>query len=116
MGQDETKVLIVEQSEHDYNVTCNVLTEGRDQPFDTVWCSSLQSALEFLSREFADIVLLDLCLPDSRGISTYLRVYAQSPGLPVIILTSFEYEKDGDDAVARGAQECLLKGEIDSRW
>lgn len=116
MYREPIKVLVVEQSEHDYNVTCDVLSEAREQRFCTVWRSSLHSALEFLSKEFADIVLLDLCLPDSRGVDSYLRLYAHAPGMPIVILTALEYEREGDDAVSRGAQECLLKGELDSRW
>jgi PAS domain S-box-containing protein len=63
--------------------------------------------------EGADIVLLDLSLPDSHGLETFLRLRDQAPGVPVIVLTGLDDETVAVRAVQEGAQDYLPKGEVD---
>jgi signal transduction histidine kinase len=60
-----------------------------------------------------DIVLLDLGLPDSQGLDTFARAYAHAPEVPIIVLTSSDDESLALEAVRKGAQDYLVKGEID---
>ncbi len=58
-------------------------------------------------------VLLDLKLPDAEGLETVLRVRAQAPQIPLIVLTGFDHEAAGAAAVDAGAQDYLVKGQVD---
>ena len=59
----------------------------------------------------ADAILLDLMLPDSNGLATLDRANAIAPQLPIIVLTGLEDESLGVEAVRKGAQDYLVKGE-----
>jgi len=75
--------------------------------------SRLAEGLSLLERGEHDIVLLDLHLPDSRGMETLDKVRAKSPGIPVVVLTNDDQEEVGLDTIARGAQDFIGKGRID---
>ena len=59
-------------------------------------------------------MLLDFSLPDSAGLATYRRVRALAPGVPVVILTNLDDEEVAGSAVREGAQDYLLKRELDT--
>ena len=73
----------------------------------------LKEALEFLHDEAYDVVLLDLGLPDSHGLDTLITTREQAPGIPIVILTGFEDEDNAIKAVQEGAQDYLIKGQVD---
>jgi signal transduction histidine kinase len=72
-------------------------------------------ALQRLESEGCDAILLDLWLPDSQGLDTFTQVHRQAPSLPVVVLTSEDDEDLGVEAVNRGAQDYLIKGEVTPR-
>lgn len=61
-----------------------------------------------------DVVLLDLSLPDSRGLDTLRRVREVDPHVPVVILSGYEDAQIGLEAVKNGAQDYLMKGRADA--
>lgn len=62
-----------------------------------------------------DVVLLDLMLPDSRGLATLDSVLAAAPHLPIVVLTGLYDEQVALDAVGRGAQDYLVKATFEGR-
>src|SRR5664280_2579429 len=62
-----------------------------------------------------DRIMTDLRLPDSDGINTFLDIHAKTSRIPIIILTALNDEKIGIDAVKKGAQDYLVKGQVDGR-
>jgi diguanylate cyclase (GGDEF)-like protein len=89
--------------------------EGR---FDLSQATSLNEALARLrshhnpAHEVFEVVLLDLALPDSQGLDTFLQVYSQASEVPIVVLA----EADSPLAlmvIREGAQDCLFKNEID---
>jgi DNA-binding NtrC family response regulator len=70
--------------------------------------------LECLAAGDIDIVLLDLSLPDSLGLDTFTRVYDKAPCLPIIVLTGLDDEELAAKAVREGAQDYIIKGQVDS--
>src|SRR5664280_2759977 len=62
-----------------------------------------------------DRIMTDLILPDSDGINTFLDIHAKTSRIPIIILTALNDEKIGIDAVRKGAQDYLVKGQVDGR-
>ncbi|MDQ1689750.1 MAG: hypothetical protein QOK42_2725 [Frankiaceae bacterium] len=73
---------------------------------------SLQSALDDWPDD-ADIVLLDLGLPDAIGLTALEKLRAQIPDVPVVVLTGRVDDAIGPEALAAGAQDFLVKGQVD---
>jgi len=73
---------------------------------------SLAEGLEHLKNKHVDVVLLDLILPDSEGLDTFLRVNQATPDTSIVILTSIEDEQTALEALKAGVQDYLYKGEI----
>jgi serine phosphatase RsbU (regulator of sigma subunit) len=73
---------------------------------------SLAEAKELLkSRGMPGCILLDLHLPDARGLEAVTQMLAAAPGAPVVVLTGLAEENAGLAAVAAGAQDYLIKGQ-----
>lgn len=72
----------------------------------------LADGLQQLAEKKFDVLLLDLSLPDSVGRETFQRVRQQFPALPVVVLTSLEDEDMGVQLIQAGAQDYLVKGQI----
>lgn len=76
------------------------------------WAGELSQALARLTQGGIDAVLLDLELPDSRGMVTFERARAFVPDVPIIVLTQDDDESMAVAAVQGGAQDYLVKGEV----
>lgn len=114
MDRQSIRVLMVEDDEDDYIITRDLLEENSSQRFVIVWARDLASGLLALDTEIFDVVLLDLSLPDSRGLPTFSALHAQARSVPVILLTGLSDEFLGIKAVQDGAQDYLVKGDLDA--
>lgn len=74
---------------------------------------TLDAALERLRSGSFDVVLLDLTLPDSQGTDTVLATCGVAPSLPVVVLTNRDDDAHALEALSNGAQDYLIKGQID---
>jgi PAS domain S-box-containing protein len=74
---------------------------------------ALARALDAIGRQRPDVILLDLQLPDSSGLETLRRVRAVAPGTPVVVLGETMQHGLALEAVQCGAQDYLLKGQVD---
>jgi len=104
-------ILLVEDNAADARVTQDTLTESGRVHFQIERADRLSSALGRIARETFDLILLDLTLPDSWGLDTFVRIHDASPNTPVIVLTGLDDETLGIMAVQQGAQEYLVKGQ-----
>jgi serine phosphatase RsbU (regulator of sigma subunit) len=77
------------------------------------WVRSVAEACDFLKRFHVDCVLLDLNLPDTVGFDGLDRVQAAAPDVAVIVLTGDGDGQRGIGAVSRGAQDFLVKNQVD---
>jgi DNA-binding NtrC family response regulator len=75
--------------------------------------SLLSAGVEQILRGDIDVVFLDLHLPDSEGLETLERILEQDPGIPVVVLTGTEDSAFARKAMKLGAQDYLVKGNID---
>lgn len=73
---------------------------------------TLTAGLDRLSSERVDVLLLDLGLPESRGIETLERVHERTGDVPIVVLTGQPEADLGVEAVSRGAQEYLVKDDV----
>ncbi|GAB6880694.1 hypothetical protein JCM17823_29680 [Halorubrum gandharaense] len=76
--------------------------------------SRLAAGIDRLTAESFDAVLLDLHLPDSTGLETLSRVNEEDPDTPIVVLTGVSDRETGIDALRRGAEEYLVKDEINA--
>ena len=81
--------------------------------FELVNAENLKKALELLSKETFDVILSDLGLPDSFGFETFVKIHTQASKVPIIVLTGLDDDDIGIKAVREGAQDYLIKGEVE---
>jgi PAS domain S-box-containing protein len=115
MVTDVIRILLIEDNPGDTRLIKEMLSDS--ELFNCVLeCTArLSAGLEHLAGQPADIVLLDLGLPDSQGLDTLAKVCAHVPGIPVLVLTGMDDEGLALEAVRQGAQDYLLKGAINGR-
>lgn len=105
-------VLLVEDSRSDAHLIRALLRKSKLQPFDLECAGDLASALRRLKAGEFDAVLLDLSLPDSEGIETFTKAHAEAHEVPIVILTGLDDEETAVQAVGAGAQDYLVKGQV----
>jgi PAS domain S-box-containing protein len=104
------RVLLIEDDPADARLVKEWLaSEGRHQILDA---DRLDDALSRLEKEVFDVALLDLGLPDSKGIETLLRVHEQVPTLPILVLTGLADQQMALAAIKNGAQDYMVKNEV----
>ncbi len=108
------RILLIEDNPGDRRLIREMLVEAKYGRFEIEQSPRLSSGLELLSKQPFDVVLLDLGLPDSQGIETLLRTKAQASHTPIVIMTGQSDESLGINAVREGAQDYLVKGQVDS--
>ncbi len=114
MDNKPIKTLLVEDNPGDSRLIREMLVEARGVAFDLEYADRLQTGLKHLGEREIDVVLLDLGLPDSQGLETLSKTYAQAPEVPIVVLTGLDDEMLGVQAVNRGAQDYLVKRQVDA--
>lgn len=107
------KILLIEDNPGDARLIQEVLKEAGSD-FTISVAEKLGLGLEFLLSQEVDVVLLDLGLPDSRGLETLTKVRTKFSHLPIVIMTSSADEALAVQAVHLGAQDYLVKGQVES--
>ena len=113
-GSRPIKILLVEDNPGDARLIKETLLEAAADQFVFACAERLDLALEHVVRQEFDVVLLDLALPDSSGLQTFERMHAKAPAVPTIVLTGLDVETLGTEAVQKGAQDYLIKGQVDT--
>jgi diguanylate cyclase (GGDEF)-like protein/PAS domain S-box-containing protein len=118
-----SRILLIQTDHADATAIQDALAGSRDPLFRVEWvrqCSEgalrlaeYQSRLKAGVRDL-DAILLDLFLPDTRGIETFDRLYALAPYVPILVLTAPQDEDIAKMAVEHGAQDYLLKDHLDA--
>lgn len=112
MGDKLIKVLLIEDNIGDAQLISETLVEVKDIPFEVVHADRLSTGLERLAETDFDVVLLDLTLPDAKGLEPFSRIHAQAPQVPIILLTGVVDDKTATQAVREGAQDYLVKWQV----
>jgi pilus assembly protein CpaE len=109
---EQVRVLLVEDNVVNARFAEGLLANVDDQAFQVQCADTLLAALDLLVRNIFDVALVDLSLPDSNGLETFLTIQRHAPDLPIIIVTSLDDEAVALSAVRRGAQDYLAKGSL----
>jgi putative two-component system response regulator len=115
MSNENIKVLVIEDNDADAHLIGEMMEEYAPGGLDLKYADTLGTGMEMLSRNGFAAVLLDLGLPDSKGLGTLTKMLEKFPGLPVIVLTGMDDYGTGIEAVKDGAQDYIAKGRINWR-
>ena len=108
------KVLLVEKDPAEVRLFRDSLAEAGDDQFALTWAGQLFETINCLDKAQFDIVMLDPSLPDSQGFDTFVRVRMRAPKVPIILLSTADDEELAVRALQNGAQDCLIKGQLES--
>ena len=114
MNRPEFHVLLIEDSASDTRLLCELLASTKMAQFHVDCADCLATGRQHLARRNVDVILLDLGLPDSQGLTTFSDMQASAPDLPIVVLSGLEDEALALRAVQDGAQDYLVKGEVDT--
>jgi len=106
------RILIVEDNPADADLIQEMLPSAGPLNFQVESAVRLSGALTRLESKGIDLVLMDLGLPDSQGLSTFHSLRQAAPGIPVIVLSGNDDQELATAAVRDGAQDYLVKGQI----
>jgi PAS domain S-box-containing protein len=107
------KVLLIEDNPGDARLLREMLIEAGINKFNLVHVKRISEGLNRLRQDNFQVILLDLSLPDSHGLETVDRVCNAAPYVPVLVLTGLDDEALAIRAVRKGAQDYLIKGQMD---
>jgi DNA-binding NtrC family response regulator len=115
MKKQPIKILLVEDNPGDARSILEMLNENDNPHYDIFQTNRLDDGIKILVKDHFDLILLDLCLPDSEGMDTFNIMKYNAPDLPIIVLTGLKQDIFAVSAVGRGAQDYLVKDEINSK-
>jgi len=115
MKHEKIVILLVEDNPGDARLIQEMLAESGEADYQLEHADRLSQGLDRLLEGRIDVVLLDLSLPDSQGLETLGKVQAQVSAVPIIVLTGLNDEMTAVEAVHQGAQDYLVKGDVDSK-
>ncbi|RCJ31622.1 hybrid sensor histidine kinase/response regulator [Nostoc minutum NIES-26] len=112
MVASSVKILLIEDNSAEARLLQELLKQAQSKEFSLVHVKRLQAALQELNQDTYDVILLDLTLPDSQGLSSLPRLINHAPSLPIVVLTNTNDEELAIEAVRQGAQDYLLKRQV----
>ena len=108
-----TTILLVEDNPGDARLIRELFRDLQGRSFDILTAESFRQAHDRLKEHRVDLALVDLSLPDSHGLDTFRKIAESYPSLPQVLLTGLNDRETAIRAVREGAQDYLLKGEVD---
>ena len=116
MSKKSLKILLlVEDNPGDARLLREMFNEEGAHKTELTHVASMGEAEKELAGRAFDIILLDLGLPDSQGLGAVRRAHVAAPRVPLVVLTGLDDESLATQALKEGAQDYLIKGQIDAR-
>jgi signal transduction histidine kinase len=106
------KILLIEDNLAEARLFQEFFKEIKSQEFNLVHVQKLQEAINKLDSEKYDLILLDLTLPDSHGLSSIPKLLDKDPTAAIIVLTNINDTELAIEAVRQGAQDYLVKRQV----
>ncbi|HEX7320632.1 MAG TPA: HD domain-containing phosphohydrolase [bacterium] len=114
MISENIKILLIEDNPGDVRLIEEMLKEVMPNRFDMIKSRTLEHSMKSLQEQQFDVIILDLGLPDSQGINTFERLLPNTRDAAVIVVTGLADEKVGIQVVRNGAQDYLVKDNINA--
>ena len=108
-------ILLIEDNVGDVRLLREMFKDHGAHDTEMVHVDCMSAAEKHLVSHSVDIILLDPGLPDAQGLGAIRRAHAAAPRLPLVVLTSLDDESIAEQALQEGAQDYLIKGQIEVR-
>jgi signal transduction histidine kinase len=113
------KILLIDDNPGDAKLIKTMLQEAVtgdffNTLFELRYSEKLSTGLKYINECEIDVILLDLYLQESQGMETFYKTQEKASMLPIIVLTGLDDEKLALQALHEGAQDYLVKGELDN--
>lgn len=115
MSEAPLRILVIEDNPGDVRLLKEMFAAEPPQSYELMHSPRLDLALQRLSAGGVDIVLLDMGLPDGEGIDSVRRVRRIAPHVPLVVLTGREDDELVAASIRQGAQDYLIKGQVENR-
>ena len=109
------KLLLIENDAGHARLLGRMLTEDVSCDTELTHVESMVDAEKYLAANAVDVILLDLRLPDVRGVRAVQRAHELASRIPLIVLTELDDDWEATQALREGAQDFLIKGQINAR-
>lgn len=113
MPNPVTKVLLVEDNPGDARLVREALADVSEFRCEVIHRETRAEALAFLATSQPDVILSDLGLPDSQGLQIVREISEAAPHAPLVLLTALDDKSLAMQSLEEGAQDYLIKSEID---
>jgi signal transduction histidine kinase len=108
-------LLIIEDNPGDARLLCEMLAEDKSYQSELKHAGTMREAESHLKDHGVDFIMLDLGLPDAQGLAAIRRIRSVAPDIPLVVLTGMDDEELAAQSLREGAQDYLVKGEIETR-
>jgi diguanylate cyclase (GGDEF)-like protein/PAS domain S-box-containing protein len=108
-------LLLVEDNPGDARLLREMFSENGAHNTELTHVECMSEAEKHLANRVVDIILLDLGLPDAQGLEAVRRAHAAAPSVPLVVLTGLDDDSLAGRALQEGAQDYLIKGQIETR-
>jgi len=115
MKEKPLQVLLVEDNAGDARLLREMFRAEGPGSFELTHLARMSEAVAHLVRGGVDVILLDMGLPDAHGLDTVRLAHAAAPDVPIIVITGLDDESLAAGAMKEGAQDYLIKGQIENR-
>jgi diguanylate cyclase (GGDEF)-like protein/PAS domain S-box-containing protein len=109
-------VLLIEHDPADARWIQDAFAASGEHSYRFEWVTRLGDGLRRLSNERVDLILLDLSLPDGRGLAAFEQICLAAPGSLILVLTNPANEDTARRAVEQGADDYLVKRHVEANW
>lgn len=114
MAEQSIHVVLIEDNPGDIDLIQTILCESAHYSFNFHIATRLSEGLKLVADAHSvDVILLDVFLPDSRGMATVRTVHQAFPDIPILVLTVWDDESVALQAVQNGAQDYLIKDQLE---
>jgi diguanylate cyclase (GGDEF)-like protein len=114
MGAQRIKVLVAEDNPGGSSFWKDILSEIGDANIQARYVEKLSDVDKHMGDNLPDVIILDLTQPDGKGLGIFLGVYGMAPTVPIIVIINKDDPKLAVEVMQEGAQDCLVKNEIDA--
>jgi PAS domain S-box-containing protein len=114
-GKSTNRLLLVEDDPGDAALLRSMFGERRSPGMEFTHVGHMSAAEKYLAEHAVDVILLDLGLPDAQGLEAVRRIRAAAPRVPLVVLTGRDDDSLAVQALQEGAQDYLVKGQIETR-
>jgi len=109
------RILLVEDNAGDVRLVRQMLSDEGSRHSELMHVESMVEAERYLAENAVDVMVLDPGLPDADGLGAIRRAHAAAPRIPLVVLTGLDDEELAAQSLHEGAQDYLIKGQIEAR-